>query len=139
MSAAKKTAAPEKNSKAGKIAALKRFEELLAGRSRPPTLRTLGAFVAREFPALKVEFEKGYCNTDRKPAGFRYITHPGKGRTGTRIKIYDDKGVKILDHNAAETYRSNGEVVRWIYERLGRSPFDAIQSSQRFYTWGFRP
>lgn len=97
---------------------------------------------------LKATTERGYCNTDRKPRGFRYITHVGKGRYGTRIKIYTDHdyqdstklrckvcgkaeidhsqlnamGLKrpVLDHNNAETYRCTREVVEWLENWLGR-------------------
>jgi hypothetical protein len=56
----------------------------------------------------------GYCNTDRKPKGLRYITRKGKGRTGNHLIVRDKDGNLLLSHNAAETYRHNAEVVEWM-------------------------
>lgn len=103
-----KTAKPRVNR-----AALKRLDALLEGRKRMPRLATLAQFIRAEMPDVTVTLEEGYCNTDRQSAGCRYITHVGKGRTGTRLKVHRD-GKVIYDHNAAETYRSNDDVVRWI-------------------------
>ena len=64
--------------------------------------------------------EPGYCNTDRDISGTR-LRRPGKGRRGNRIIVRDLAGKIVLDHNAAETYRYNGEVERWIKEKLGKS------------------
>lgn len=52
-------------------------------------------------------------STDRKPAGLRYITHKGKGRKGTRIRVHV-AGRLVCDWNNAETYRTNDEVERWL-------------------------
>lgn len=94
-------------------AALKRLDELLEGRKLLPRLATLAAFIRAEVPDVSVTLEEGYCNTDQKPAGFRYITRPGKGRKGTRLRVL--RGGKVIyDHNAAEPDRSNSDVVRWI-------------------------
>lgn len=60
-----------------------------------------------------VELRAGHCNTDRKVGRQR---HPGKGRKGTRL-IVKWKGIVVLDHNAAETYRCNQEVEDWIIRR----------------------
>lgn len=56
--------------------------------------------------------ERGFCNTDRHPKGVRWRI-PGKGRHGNRIKVFKGADL-VLDHNAAETYRSNDEVERWL-------------------------
>lgn len=104
-------------------AALKRLDDLLAGRKKMPRLATLAAFIQAEIPELKVSLEEGHCNTDRKPEGFRYITRPGKGRKGTRIKVRNPDGTFLIDHNSAETYRSNDEVVTWIRMRLEGNPW----------------
>lgn len=93
--------------------ALERLDALLEGRKLLPRLTTLAAFIRAEMPDVTVTLEEGYCNTDRKPAGLRYITHVGKGRKGTRLRVRRD-GKVVYDHNAAETYRSNSDVVRWI-------------------------
>lgn len=86
----------------------------------------------------------GFCNTDRKVGRLR---HPGKGRRGSRLIVSWRPGhgptcqghgqhfftlgadrcsccgwhryEKLLDHNAAETYRTNQEVVDWIRRRKG--------------------
>lgn len=60
------------------------------------------------------KIERGYCNTDRKIPGTR-LRHPGKGREGNRLIVTDKLlNTKVLDHNAADTYRYNGEVVEWM-------------------------
>lgn len=60
------------------------------------------------------KIERGYCNTDRHPKGVRWRI-PGKGRHGNRLIVKDKLGgLVVLDHNAAETYRHNGEVVEWM-------------------------
>jgi hypothetical protein len=81
---------------------------------RAPRLRKLADIINADgrFNAI---IEPGYCNTDRKPKGLRYITRKGKGRIGNRLIVRDKLlGTKVLDHNAAETYRHNGEVVEWM-------------------------
>jgi hypothetical protein len=57
--------------------------------------------------------EEGWCNTDRQIPGTR-LRHPGKGRHGTRLLVYRPDGSLALDHNSAETYRSNDEVEEWL-------------------------
>jgi hypothetical protein len=59
----------------------------------------------------------GYANTDRpKPKGLRYRVHVGKGRRGTRLLVHQRAGAvqPIFEHNAAETYRRNQDVIDWI-------------------------
>jgi len=56
------------------------------------------------------KIEAGYCNTDRKIGRLRI---PGKGRHGNRLIVLRE-GVAVLDHNAAETYRTNSEVESWL-------------------------
>jgi hypothetical protein len=86
----------------------------------------------------------GFCCTDRKIPGTR-LRHPGKGRRGSRLIVSWrpghgpschgsnvhlfgvgrntcsscgwDRYRAILDHNAAETYRTNQDVVNWIASR----------------------
>lgn len=69
---------------------------------------------------FQATIEKSFTSTDRKPLGCRYITKKGKGRTGTRIIIRDPQGVVVLDHDSAETYRENGEVLAWVEARFGK-------------------
>lgn len=59
---------------------------------------------------IAARIERGYCNTDRKIGRLR---RPGKGRQGNRL-IVTHGGSVVLDHNAAETYRTNSEVEHWL-------------------------
>lgn len=78
---------------------------------------------------LTCELEEGYCNTDRKIPGTR-LRHPGKGRTGARLKMYVPNGDRyptgfprpVLDHNNAETYRHLGEVREWLCDWVQKLP-----------------
>lgn len=76
-----------------------------------PRLKTLAKQI-NGMPGYSARIEKGYCNTDRNIRGTR-LRLPGKGRYGNRIIVKKD-GIVVLDHNAAETYRQNWEVVDWI-------------------------
>jgi len=79
---------------------------------------------------LRATTERGHCNTDRKPKGYRYVTSPGKGRYGTRIKLFSTEAAKgtfwmqspLLDHNSAETYRCNFEVENWLARQVDTFP-----------------
>jgi len=80
-------------------------------------LKQIAEDINARFPRLVATIEKGYCNTDRKIGRLR---SPGKGRTGNRLVVrwrylwaIDPKS-KVFDHNAAETYRCNEEVERWL-------------------------
>ncbi len=114
----------------------------------PPRLSVIAAWINAN-TTLFAEIEKGYCNTDRKIPGTR-LRHPGKGRTGNRIKVFECEDHKrelilnpwhhfaredterersrvysrgpLLDHNAAETYRRNEEVVYWLRNYLLQNP-----------------
>ena len=79
-----------------------------------PTIKSCAREIKDRWPFLSVIVERGYCNTDRKPKGFRYITKPGKGRWGTRLIVRDRRSKVLLDHNNAETYRRVSEVQCWI-------------------------
>ena len=85
-----------------------------------PRLKKLAEVIRAEWPDLDVRVERGFCNTDRKVGRHR---HPGKGRHGTRLIVRDLSmqppygGEVLLDHNSAETYRRNSEVVEWIEAR----------------------
>lgn len=78
------------------------------------TIKSLAREIVLRWPELRVTVERGHCNTDRKPRGFRYITRPGKGRWGSHLKVYDKVGTLLLDHNNAETYRTTREVREWM-------------------------
>ena len=85
--------------------------------TRSPRLATLARTIEEEWPELSVEIVEGYCNTDSKIAG-THFRRRGKGRTGNRLIVRKrDTGTVVLDHNAAETYRENSEVVEWIEAR----------------------
>lgn len=82
-------------------------------------LKAIAAEINEKYPALIATIEEGYCNTDRKIRGTR-LRHPGKGRTGNRLIVrwrhlsrFDREAV-VLDHNAAEAYRTNQEVEDWL-------------------------
>lgn len=75
------------------------------------TIKTLAAEISKRWPYLRVEVDRGHCNTDRKIGRLR---HAGKGRWGSHIRVYSPSGEKLLDHNNAETYRHTDEVRRWM-------------------------
>ncbi len=56
----------------------------------------------------------------------RGISRRGKGRTGTRLIVrwrnlsFHDPRSRVLDHNAAETYRRNEEVEDWLRDEAPR-------------------
>lgn len=82
------------------------------GQPRARRLKVIAEWINANVPALRARIERGYCNTDRKVGR---LIWPGKGRTGNRIivvRVAD--GTKALDHNAAETYRTNDEVEAWL-------------------------
>lgn len=105
--------------------------------SSPPRARRLAAIAAwinENRPELRATVERSHVSTDRKLTGTR-LRHPGKGRRGNRIKVYrlyvspggrnefgihlTTAGTKpILDHDSAETYRTNSEVEEWLARYL---------------------
>lgn len=79
---------------------------------RVPRLKSLAKYINENMPAYEAQVVAGYCNTDRKIGRLRW---PGKGRHGNRLKVRRRSDNKmVFDHNAAETYRCNDEVVQWI-------------------------
>lgn len=90
------------------------------------TLKQVAAFINAN-PDLKIraQVDRGYASTDRKIRGTR-LRHPGKGRTGLRIRIYDatfDTFPRLLlDHNNAETYRCTSEVTAWLRDYIHGLP-----------------
>lgn len=97
------------------------------------TLKQIAAFInANPKLGLKAEIDRGFASTDRKIRGTR-LRHPGKGRWGSRIRVYDvraqppkdyvrnpyglvygEHGLLLHDHNNAETYRRTEEVTAWL-------------------------
>jgi len=73
---------------------------------------------------LQAKLEQGFASTDRHIPGTR-LRHAGKGRTGSRIKIYITNSTNprpVMDHNNAETYRTTSEVVRWLQSWVNFEP-----------------
>jgi hypothetical protein len=83
-------------------------------------LATIAALINGLGKGYVATIEKGYCNTDRKQhyAGHHWRV-PGKGRTGNRL-IVSLGPVVVFDHNSAETYRRNDEVLEWVEKTFGR-------------------
>lgn len=85
-------------------------------------LPTIAKWINENRPELYANCVAWTSNTDRKPAGLRYITHKGKGRKGYRLKVFrrDDSGrlTEIFEHISSETYRTNQEVEDWLARYL---------------------
>ena len=93
---------------------------------KAPRLKALARQIEEEFPDLRAVAEPGggYCNTDRNIPGTR-LRHPGKGRRGTLLTVWSrdvwphdtvpmTRDRIYYQHNAAETYRNNEDVIDWI-------------------------
>lgn len=77
-------------------------------------LATIAREINESVDGLSAKIERGYCDTDRKIPGSR-LRWPGKGRHGNRLIVtHEATGRVVMDHNAAETYRSNSEVEDWL-------------------------
>jgi len=84
----------------------------LAKKERARRLATLARYINENLDGYEARIEGGFCDTDTKIGRLRI---PGKGRTGNRIKVRRlSDGLLVLDHNSAETYRTNSEVEDWI-------------------------
>jgi hypothetical protein len=81
-------------------------------------LSVIAAYINAHCPGLHARIEHETVNTDRH-IGY-HLRHPGKGRRGTRLLVEDLTRMTrtghpvVLDHHAAETYRCNDEVERWL-------------------------
>lgn len=115
-------------------AAIKALNELCEGRKRAPSLKQLAEFINEWLPKLEAKIVEGYCDTDRKIGRLRW---PGKGRTGNKIVVEKRRGKRgrypFYEHNAADTYRHNGEVVRWIAKQVGHK--DPFGLEHRWVSW----
>ena len=92
--------------------------------ARSRQLRSIAKWVNTNAPEWLATIEKVVECTDQKIPGTR-LRRVGKGRAGNRIILTDrETGALLLDHNAAETYRTNNEVEEWLSEKftLLRSP-----------------
>jgi hypothetical protein len=88
--------------------------------AKPRRLVTIAKWINTHLTDLFAVAVSGFCNTDRQIGRLR---HPGKGRHGTRLIVYDRTRGEgrhytswpvVLDHNSAQTYRNNSEVERWL-------------------------
>ncbi len=85
---------------------------------RARRLAAIAAWINENLPALEARIERSYCNTDRKVGRLRW---PGKGRHGNKIIVTERAtGSVLLDHDGAQTYRTNAEVERWLGGYLAR-------------------
>jgi hypothetical protein len=82
-------------------------------------LATIAKAINEKCPGFTAVIEKGYCNTDRHPKGVMWRI-PGKGRRGNRLIVRDAKGQVVINHNSAETYRTNSEVMKKVERLWGR-------------------
>lgn len=80
-------------------------------------LATIAKLINQKVPGFRAEIVEGYCDTDRKIGRLR---HPGKGRYGNRLVVRNKHDVVVIDHNAAETYRTNEEVLRKVERYWGK-------------------
>lgn len=89
---------------------------------RARRLKAIAEWINANLPGYHAELERVTVNTDRpKPKGLRYRVHTGMGRTGNLLKVWKDtppaerlRTRPHFCHNAAETYRDNSEVERWL-------------------------
>ncbi len=112
---------------------------------KAPRLKKIADWI-NEHTTLLAEMERGYCNTDRRIRnGGRHLRIEGKGRRGTRLKVWANMDHRLsaitiittkkekklrekyglyplLDHNAAETYRCNSDVIEWLSRHLRDNP-----------------
>jgi hypothetical protein len=115
-------------------------------RDRVPSLKKLAAEIEKRFPDLVVEFYPashplgGYASTDRDIPGTR-LRHPGKGRKGSLLVVRKKSapselgggtGSVVFRHNAAETYRHNGDVVDWILDRVRNQAYFEIVGTPHY-------
>lgn len=105
---------------------------------KAPRLATIAKWI-NDHTTMVAEVKRSHVSTDRKHSGSR-LSWPGKGRSGNRIKVWEDEAhwrnnptgyfpvgdsklrAPLLDHDSAETYRRNCEVVRWLRDHLRDHP-----------------
>lgn len=90
-------------------------------RVKAPRLAAIAAWINGLANGHTATIERGYCNTDRHPKGVRWRI-PGKGREGNRLIVKDQSGENVIDHNAAETYRTNAEALEKAERLFGKMP-----------------
>lgn len=90
-------------------------------KTRAPRLAAIAAWINSLGNGYTAEIVRGYCHTDRHPKGVRWRI-PGKGREGNRLVVRAANGEVVIDHNAAETYRTNEEAVEKAERLFGKMP-----------------
>lgn len=97
-------------------------------KARRPSLKRIAAYINANMQGYTAKIVEGYRDTDR-PCGRLRI--PGKGRYGNHLVVTNKAGVKVVDHNAAETYRHNGEVMQFLESGHYRGSF----LGEHFWSW----
>lgn len=104
-------------------------EELRRQKKYGRTLRQVAKYInERHGVFLRADVMRWTSNTDRKIPGTR-LRHPGKGRTGSRIRVLVGEFL-LVDHKNSETYRRVSEVHDWLArweagERIDQSGHDS--------------
>lgn len=91
-------------------------------KTKRPSLKRIAAYINANMPGYTAKVVEGHCNTDRHPRGVRWRIE-GKGRYGNHLIVANKAGVKVVDHNSAETYRHNGEVMQFLEDGIYRGSF----------------
>jgi len=86
---------------------------------KAPRLTALAKAINEKVPGVVARVQEAYVNTDRKIPGSR-LRSPGKGRHGNRLFVWDSDSVVVIDHNSAETYRTNAEAAEQVEKLWGR-------------------
>lgn len=81
-------------------------------------LKAIAKCINDNLAGYDARIENGFCSTDSKISGTR-LRRPGKGRQGNRIIVTKGSEV-VLDHNSAETYRTNSEVEEWLDREINK-------------------
>ena len=95
----------------------RRVSQSAEKKPRARRLKTIAKYINESLKWAEYEAKviEGYCNTDRKLGGGSRLIQPGKGRTGNRLVVRRKANKEcVLDHNAAETYRTNDEVEQFV-------------------------
>lgn len=87
------------------------------------TLKAIAQYInTRFYDGLTATVEQWTARTDRHWRGSR-LRWPGKGRTGSRIKIKKGEFL-LLDHKNSKTYRRVSEVTKWLEKWESGEPVD---------------
>ena len=83
------------------------------------TMDQLAKAINEKCPGYRAVVTSSYSNTDRKIAGTRLI-HPGKGRNGKRIQVFNQDNRVVLDWDTSWTYRRVFDAVVRAIEVIGK-------------------